>query len=108
MLLHYLAENKKPPKTMVLYTWIVPCVKQSCPSKGTSGCTSHTIKNLKNYAKETKVIVAYTTLGGGMSGITICDASKTEKELQAAGIDVIRIEGNFEEVAMIKKSDQVG
>ena len=52
------------PKAMVLYSWIVPCTKQSCPSQGTTGCTSHTIQALKKYTKETEVVVAFTTKGG--------------------------------------------
>ena len=31
------------PKAMILYSWIVPCQSQTCPSQGTTGCTSHTI-----------------------------------------------------------------
>ena len=94
---------------MVLYSWIVPCFKQSCPSKFTSGCTSHIKGELKKYVQKTKVIVAYTTLGTLTSGTITCDATKTEKELKDAHIDVIRITDNFEEdVAMIENLIKLG
>ena len=107
MLSNYKAAMNRAPKAMVLYSWAVPCYQQLCPSTGTTGCTSHTIKALKNYTKEMKVIIAYTTLGGGMSGNTKCNASKTTTELEAKGIDVTRINGNFnnkeaEQEAMIE------
>ena len=51
MLLAYNAKKNKIPKAMVLYSWIVPCIKHgSCPSKGTKGCTSHIVKQLEGYA----------------------------------------------------------
>ena len=36
--------NGKAPKAMVLYSWIVPCIKQLCASKGTwsKGCILNT------------------------------------------------------------------
>ena len=102
MLLNYIAEKKGAPKAMVLYSWIVPCYEQSCPSQGTTGCTSHMIQALKSYAEKIEVIVAYTTKGGGMSGSTKCNAKKTEKQLKAAGIDVLKIKYNSEEEAIIE------
>ena len=66
---------------MVLYSWIVPCVKQSCPNKFTSGCTSHIKRELEDYVGKTKVIVAYTTLGMFTTGKTTCDAKKKRKKI---------------------------
>ncbi len=110
LLLDYTIEKKGAPKAMVLYSWIVPCMKQSCPSKGTSGCTAHTIQELAKYAKQLKVIVAYTTLGGGMTGKTKCNAEETENQLKEAGIEVIKISYNDkeEEKAMIENLIKLG
>ena len=108
MLLNYHAEKNGAPKAMVLYSWIVPCYQQSCPSTGTTGCTSHTLKALKSYADKVKVIVAYTTKGGGMSGSTKCNAEETENQLKAAGIDVLKIKYNSEEEAIIEDLIKIG
>ena len=108
MILSYVTKNQNAPKAMVLYSWIVPCIQQSCPSKGTKGCTSHIVKQLETYAKQIKVIVAYTTLGGGMTGNTKCDADKTEEQLKAVGIDVIKVDYNSKEEAIIEKLIKIG
>ena len=85
------------PKAMVLYSWIVPCIEQSCPSEGTSGCTKHTMDALKDYTDKTKVIVAYTTKGGGTSKSIKCNAAETKLKLENAGIDVINVDYKKEE-----------
>lgn len=48
------AKYKEIPKAMALYSWIVPCYTQSCPSKD----TMHRLylsydKTLENYVKHT-------------------------------------------------------
>ena len=93
--------HQNAPKAMVLYSWIVPCATQECASKSTKGCTEHTIKALKKYTQDTKVIVAYTTKGGGGKRKSekpkfTCDFKTTEEKLEKANIDVVRITGKFE------------
>ena len=105
MLLDYI-KTKGAPKAIVLYSWAVPCFQQSCPSKDTTGCTSHTIKALEGYAKQIKVIVAYTDSGENMGKNTKCDTDETETELTAAGIDVIPIDD--EDEAMIENLIKLG
>ena len=118
MLLAYNDKKKADPEAIVLYSWIVPCITHgSCPSKGTTGCTSHIIQQLEAYATEIPVIIAYTTYGGGMKrkggkkgkggkkappgkGGTICDAVETEKELKAKHMKVLRVKYNAEEAIM--------
>ena len=101
-------KKKTTPEAIVLYSWIVPCFEQSCPSQGTKGCTSHTIQQLGAYAKKVKVIVAYTTNGGGMKGKTKCNAQETENQLKAAGIDVLKINYNGKEEAIIEGLEKLG
>lgn len=108
MLFDYYNKMKRAPKAIVLYSWAVPCYQQSCPSKGTTGCTSHTIKALKGYAKQMKVIVAYTDSGDNMGKNTKCDTNKTETELTAAGIDVIPINDEENNEAMIENLIKLG
>ena len=98
------------PKAMVLYSWIVPCKKQSCPSKGTTGCTGHTINALKKYTEKTEVIIAYTTKGGGMSGNTKCNAEETESKLKKKGFKVIKVSVNLgeEQEAMMESLIKLG
>ena len=93
----YYKREKEAPKAIVLYSWIVPCTKQSCATKG-KGCTDHTIKALKKYiTKETQVIVAYTTKGSGKRTEQFtCNFETTEEKLKNANIDVVRITGKFE------------
>ena len=109
----YIQKHGTPPKAMVLYSWIVPCTEQSCATEG-KGCTEHTVKALQKYVTEkTQVIVVYTTKGGGKQTKQFtCNFKTTEDELKEAGIDVVRITGNFrkedEQEAMMENLIKLG
>ena len=110
MLLKYNQQHGHMPKAIVLYSWIVPCTKQWCPSKDTNSCTDHTLKELKNYVKEgnKRVIVAYTTKGTGMTGSTECNPEETEENFRDANFDVLRINYKEDEEAMIEGLIKLG
>ena len=78
----------KPPKALLLYSWIVPCVK----------CTDAIVAKL---AREpfnsipTKVI-AYTTLG--TKAKCKCDVEYTKKKLENTSIDLLRVYTSEEEL----------
>ena len=104
----YETNNNKKPEAIVLYSWIVPCFKQSCPSKETKGCTSHIIQELGSYTDQTTVIVAYTTGGGGMTGGTKCEETETVQKLKDANILVRKVRYNSKEEAIIEKLIKLG
>ena len=105
----YIQKYHTPPKAMVLYSWIVPCIEQSCATEG-KGCTDHTIKSLQKYVTEkTQVIVAYTTNGSRTSKKhTTCNPTNTKQKLEKTGIDVMKVNYRTEEEAMIENLIKLG
>ena len=66
-----------------------------CYTWGFWGCTDHTVTALGRYTNRIKVVVAYSTNGGGTSEYVSCNYESTEEELLAANIDVMRIHRNY-------------
>lgn len=78
----------QPPKALLLYSWIVPCVK--CTDAIVAKLTSELFSSIP-----TKVI-AYTTLG--TKAKCKCDVEYTKKKLDNTGIDLLRVYTSEEEL----------
>ena len=85
--------GNKDPKAMILYTWIVPCIKRTClhTGKDVESCTKRSITALKKYTKLTKVVIAYSTGKISESPLYECNYEETTNELKEVGIDVIKV-----------------
>ena len=79
--------NGRPPKALLLYSWIVPCT--GCTDKIIAKLTSEPFKSI-----QTKV-VAYTTCGTYVPG---CNVNETKNKFKNTGIDLIRIKTLKEEL----------
>ena len=84
----YLRNHKnQAPKALLLYSWIVPCIK----------CTDRIVDTFekKPFADIPTKVVAYTTNGGG--SCSDCDVNYTQTELLNAGIDFTKVYSSEEE-----------
>ena len=77
----YKGKHRSPPQAMLLYSWIVPCMR--CTHNLVAKLTSEPYKSIP-----TKV-VAYTTNGSKTK--CKCDVNYTHKEFENTGVDVVKI-----------------
>lgn len=102
----YEDEHGEVPKAMILYSWIVPCIERKCLHTGedVESCTKRSKRALKTYAKETKVIIAYSNEKKSKSKLYECNYEKTTEELDKVGIDVIYVPAYKEEQEAMMES----
>ena len=84
----YKDKHGSPPKAMLLYSWIVPCI--DCTDNLVAKLTSEPYKSIP-----TK-IVAYTTLGTTTK--CKCNVNYTIKQFENTGVNVVRIRVREEEM----------
>ena len=80
--------NNRPPKALLLYSWIVPC--KTCTDKLVAKLTSKPFKSIP------VKVVAYTTLGSCTR--CECDVNYTRNKLKNTGIDLIYVRASEEEL----------
>ena len=84
----YKGKHRSPPKAMLLYSWIVPCVH----------CTDNLVAKLNSepYKSIPTKVVAYTTIGS--KARCECDVNYTHNEFKNIGVSVVRISVGYEEM----------
>ena len=85
----YQKKYKKMPKTLVFYSWAIPCWRKTCSSSQcTTGCTQKVKTNLKKYVDMgMEVVLAFTSLGGNMKNCK-CDVEATRRYFANSNIAV--------------------
>lgn len=86
--LAYTKVHKLMPKRLVLYSWIVPCVRKTCSKSCKSGCTDKLIEELEKYVKMgMEVVVAFTSVGGEVKNCK-CDVEETRRQFAKSNIEL--------------------
>ena len=94
---NYATYYKNIPDRIILYSWIVPCVRRKCSEACKSSCTNDIINDLRPFTEiGTEIVVAYTTMGSEVKDCE-CDPDATRKAFENTPIKYFAVKYGFKE-----------